>query len=884
MSYANKFKLEPFLTPIFLVLCLSVIRWQYGVLLFHTIAELFSVIVGVLMLVIAWNTRRFTHNDFLVYLGIGYFWIALLDTWHTFTVKGIPFFHISDSEVTLHFWIYARTIEALLLLSASIFLTRKLNPRLVFAAGGLISVVVIWASFSLTYPVMLTDDGLTSFKIGVEFLVIALLMTTMLLYISKRSLISSKVLNYLLASLTLTIFAELFFTLYTDFNGIPFVIGHLFKFLSFWMIYQAIIHTTLTEPFSVMAQALNSYDAIPHPAIVTDNHGLISQVNKAAITMIGKSTEELFQTPIHRYFHPSNTNEDNCELCHIIKNGETLNARTVYFPEIKKWFIVSITTIKSGNTIDGMVQSLTDVTERKKSEINFRESEAHMKTLIQTLPDLIWLKNPDGRYLGCNQRFENLYGAKESEIIGMTDYDFIEKDLADAIRKHDIQTMNANKPIMREHELVFSSDGHKELVETIKTSMISPNGELIGVLGIARDITDRRQTEKSLIRAQKMDAIGQLTGGIAHDFNNILGIVLGNLDLLEDQVQEFNDDKLINRISKIKKGGLRAADLTKQLLCFSRGSTAELTICNINQLIKESNNLISRSLTPEVEVESTFSNDLWLTKIDKGGFEDSLLNIVLNARDAMNGRGHLTIKTKNTSLETDYCLRHPEVEPGDYIELSIHDTGEGISLKQQAHIFEPFYTTKEQGKGTGLGLAMVFGFVKRSGGYIQCISNLGDGTTFKIYLPRVYDTLSTFDNEETEIETAFETSLNGSEIILAVDDEPGLLDIAQVSLETRGYKVLTASNGKEALKILEAEKNISLLFSDIVMPGGINGYELAEIASNKYPGIKVLFASGYTEIASSNDGNSHFKAKLLNKPYSQLELHQNIRTILDKNQ
>lgn len=883
MTYAIKVKLEPFITPIILVLCLSVIRWQYGVLLFHTIAELFSVIVGVLMLVIAWNTRRFTHNDFLVYLGIGYFWIALLDTWHTFTIKGIPFFHIVDSEVTLHFWIYARTIEALLLLSASIFLTRKLNPRFVFAAGGLISVVVIWASFSLTYPVMLTDDGLTSFKIGVEFMVIALLITTMLIYISKRNLLSPKVLNYLLASLTLTIFAELFFTLYTDFNGIPFVVGHLFKFLSFWMIYQAIIHTTLTEPFSVMAQALDSYDAIPHPAIVTDNHGLISQVNNAAITMIGKSTHELFQTPIHRYFHPSNTNEESCELCHIIKKGGTLNARTVYFPDIKKWFIVSITAIKSGSTIDGMVQSLTDVTERKKSEINFRESEAHMKTLIQTIPDLIWLKNPDGKYLGCNERFEDLYDAKESQIIGKTDYDFVEKDLADAIRKHDKYTMNANKAIMREHELVFSSDGHKELVETIKTSMISPNGELIGVLGISRDITDRRQTEKSLIRAQKMDAIGQLTGGIAHDFNNILGIVLGNLDLLELQVQPFNNDELISRISKIKKGGLRAADLTKQLLCFSRGSTAELSVCSVNQLIKDMNNLISRSLTPEVEVEITFADDIWLTKIDIGGFEDSLLNIVLNARDAMNGRGHLTINTKNARLETDYCLRHPEVEPGDYIELSVHDTGEGISSELQAHIFEPFYTTKEQGKGTGLGLAMVFGFVKRSGGYIQCLSDLGAGTTLKIYFPRIYETLTTTDHYQPETDTALETTLNGSEIILVVDDEPGLLDIAKVSLEARGYTVLTAPNGKEALNILETEKNVSLLFSDIVMPGGINGYELAETASNKYPEIKVLFASGYTEKASSNNVNFHFKAKLLNKPYSQLELHQSIRSILDKN-
>lgn len=879
MPNGIKVKLAPFITPIFLVICLSLIRWQFGVLLFHTIAELFSVMVGILMLVIVWNTQRFTHNDFLVYLGIGYFWIALLDTWHTFTVKGIPFFHVNDSEVTLHFWIYARTIEALLLLSATLFLTKKLNPRFAFVAGGLLSAVVVWASFSLTYPVMLTHEGLTSFKIGAEFLVIGILLATMFIYISKRQLLAPKVLIYLLASLTLTVFAELFFTLYTDFNGIPFVIGHLFKFLSFWMIYQAIVHTTLTEPFSVMAQALNSYDAIPHPAIVTDNHGLISQVNNAAKNMVGKSTQKLFQTPIHRYFHPSNSTEDTCELCHIIKNGATLNARTVFFPDIKKWFIVSIAAIKSGNTIDGMVQSLTDVTERKKSEIDFRESEAHLKTLIQTLPDLIWLKNSDGIYLGCNERFERLYGAKENEIIGKTDYDFVEKDLADSIRKHDKDTMTASEPTVYEHELIFSSDGHKERVETIKTSMFSPNGELIGVLGIARDITDRRQTEKSLIRAQKMDAIGQLTGGIAHDFNNILGIVLGNLDLLELEVQAFHNSEVINRISKIKKGGLRAADLTKQLLSFSRGSSTKLSVCNINQLIIQMNNLISRSLTPEVEVVSNFTENLWLTKIDKGGFEDSLLNIVLNARDAMDYRGHLTITTKNMTFDANYSKRHPEINPGDYIELSIEDTGEGMSLYQQTHIFEPFYTTKEQGKGTGLGLSMVFGFVKRSAGHIQCFSEPGKGTTFKIYLPRVFEILKAADQNLQQAKVI----LNGSETILAVDDEPELLDIAKVSLETRGYKVLTASNARDALKIINEEKNISLLFSDVVMPGGINGYELAEKASGINPEIKVLLASGYTEKTSTNSDNSHANARLLNKPYRQLALHQIIRSLLDDN-
>ncbi|RDH85996.1 MAG: hypothetical protein DIZ80_00550 [endosymbiont of Galathealinum brachiosum] len=874
----NRIKINPasFITPLFLVLCLSVIRLQYGVLLFHTLAELFSVMVGVLMLVIAWNTRRFTHNDFLVYLGTGYFWVAMLDTWHTFTVNGIPFFNITDSEVTLHFWIYTRLFEALLLLSASIFLKRKLKAKLAFVSGGLLSLVIIWVSFSLTSPVMLTSEGLTAFKIGVEILVIVLLLLAIFIYFSKKELLTPRVLHYLLASLTLTICAELFFTLYTDFHGVPFVIGHLFKFLSFWMIYQAIVQTTLKEPFSIMAQASNSYDAIPHPAIVVDRHGLITQVNNAAEDMANKSAQALFQKPVHRYFHAPNVTEETCELCQAIKDCKTLNNHVVFFPETEKWFIVSLAAIKLGDSIDGMVQSLTDITERKKSEIAFRDSESHMKTLVQTLPDLIWLKDPDGVYLSCNERFELLFGVSESDLIGKTDYDFVDKDIADFFRKHDKAAMSAGEPTINEEELTFSNDGHKELVETIKTPMFSPAGELIGVLGIARDITDRRQAEKSLIRVQKMDAIGQLTGGIAHDFNNLLGVILGNLELLELQIEDH--DKAHKRIKSIYESGKRAANLTKQLLGFSRNQASQLSVVKINDVIESMTDMISRSITPEIKIEQHFFDELWKTEIDAGEFKDSVLNLCINARDAITGHGKLIIATENVTLNKEYSEHTPGLNPGKYVKLTVTDNGVGIPENLTERVFEPFFTTKDQGKGTGLGLAMVYGFVKRSNGYIKCNSEEGVGTSFIIYLPK--SELKEIPVVENIISK--ESTPRSHETILVVDDETGLLNLAKDILEMQGYRVLTASDGIKALDILAKEHSIDLLFSDVVMPNGMSGYELAEQATKNNPKLKVLMTSGYTEDVIPNKEQTQFSDTLLRKPYTHAELTGRIRALIDE--
>jgi len=369
--------------PIIIVSALLLARYFNGVLLFHTLAELFSIFVGLLMLVVVLNTQHFVRNDFLIYLGIGYFAISLIDTMHTFTVKGMPFFNITDGEITLHFWIYGRILESLLLLSSSFFLFKKLNIKLMIISTAIIVLLVCWASFYLEEPKMFIDGGLSAFKRNTEFCVIAILVGSAIVFIKNRVLLDKNVLFFLLASICLTIVAEFCFTLYTDFQGIAFVIGHVFKFLSFWMIYQAIIQTTLNDPMKMLTVKSNSYDAIPTPAIRTNELAIISQVNKSALVAIEKDLSEVIHQPIHQHFHPANTEESHCKFCIAIKTGKTFENETVFLPQIQQWFLLSIAPIDEKNIKGGILQSLTNISKQKAQEKELREHKNLLEERVQ---------------------------------------------------------------------------------------------------------------------------------------------------------------------------------------------------------------------------------------------------------------------------------------------------------------------------------------------------------------------------------------------------------------------------------------------------------------------------------------------------------------------
>ena len=390
------------------------------------------------------------------------------------------------------------------------------------------------------------------------------------------------------------------------------------------------------------------------------------------------------------------------------------------------------------------------------------------------------------------------------------------------------------------------------------------------VIGRHTDISSRKQTEDVLRRAQKMEAVGQLTGGIAHDFNNLLGVIIGNLDLLAMAENIDSDNK--ECLDSATKAALRGADLTRQLLRFSRRQTNELSVIDVNTIINGMQSLIARSITPQIDVKTVYDDAIWHIKVNKGELEDALLNLVLNAKDAMPDSGLLEIHTKNIPADSKIKpLQHI-----DYVMLSVSDSGCGMTEQEKIQAFEPFFTTK--GTGTGLGLSMLFGFIKRMNGHVDIQSEVDVGTSLRMYFPRFTGPA------EVEVKNTKEkdTILGGDEHILIVDDETKLAKLAQTHLNNVGYTTSVAHNSDEALEILLQNKAINLIFSDVIMPDSLDGYALSIKAQEINPSIQVLLTSGFTRKLTVTYEKKGFVFPLLNKPYRVNSLLEKVRTILDQ--
>jgi PAS domain S-box-containing protein len=391
---------------------------------------------------------------------------------------------------------------------------------------------------------------------------------------------------------------------------------------------------------------------------------------------------------------------------------------------------------------------------------------------------------------------------------------------------------------------------------------------------IGRDISDREEGDRRLRAAQRMDAVGRLSGGMAHDFNNLLSIVIGNLDSLRDtgRLDPQQDELVAEAIDAAIKG----ADLTRRLLAFARRQQLQPERIAVNDLVTNIVGLLARTLGERIAISVNLADDVWPVHVDPAQLEASLVNLATNARDAMPKGGRLTIATANRVLDAEYAAAHAELLPGDYAMIEVSDTGTGIAPEAMARVFEPFFTTKEPGQGTGLGLSMVFGFVKQSGGHINVYSEVGAGTTFRLYLRRASE--ATIEAAATQPAPAV---AGGDETVLVVEDNPGIRRIVGRQLGQLGYRVIEANNAADALAVLAAEP-VVLLFTDIVMPGEMDGVELARTALARLPELKVILTSGFPEIRVGSNGERLTGISLLTKPYRREDLALIIRETLDR--
>lgn len=470
--------------------------------------------------------------------------------------------------------------------------------------------------------------------------------------------------------------------------------------------------------------------------------------------------------------------------------------------------------------------------------------------------------------------------ANKSQLLGKNMYKTLHNIQPDENKLNNNFTLDLEQKTHIDNELIKRKDNTQFPAE-YWSHPIYKHGECIGAVVTFIDISKRvealntlKERESTLRRSQKMDAIGQLAGGIAHDFNNQLGVVIGYLDILQDSL---SDEKQLKWIEKSNHATLRCIDLTRQLLAFSRTKSTSKKTVNVNTHLHEFKVMIQRTVTPQIEVEYILDDDLWLTDIDSDEFQDAILNLVINARDEMPNGGKLVFETSNKILDKGYATNKLDLKAGEYIQIILSDTGRGMDKKTLERLFEPFFTTKESNKGTGLGLAMVYSFIKRFDGGIQFYSEVNIGTTIHIYLPRSSSTILTDEPKPKNLPLP-----SGNEKILVVDDELDLLDLASSYLTDLGYQVETAENANQAVDVLTHDDTINLVFSDIVMPGGMTGYELAEHISKKWPNIKILLTSGFTSRIKTSIKPAEFEKKLLNKPYRKTDLASRIRLTLDE--
>jgi PAS domain S-box-containing protein len=524
--------------------------------------------------------------------------------------------------------------------------------------------------------------------------------------------------------------------------------------------------------------------------------------------------------------------------------------------------------------------------ELRQAERSLSESESRYRQLINAVVDYaIFQLDKDGNVISWNPGAQRIKGYGADEIIGQHFSRFYtDEDRAAGIPASALKQAR-EKGRFEAEGLRVRKDGTTFLASVVIDPIRDDTGNVIGFAKVTRDITERveaqrklKQAEEQLAASQKLDAVGQLSGGIAHDFNNLLMIVLGNLETIQRHVRQGqNNPNLVRAVNNAMRGAQRASSLTSRLLAFSRRQALNPRPTDVNGFLNNVVDFLYRTLGEQIEIQTVGGAGLWQIEVDVTQLEAAIVNLAINARDAMPQGGKLTIEAANSFVDDGYHRSNPEIAPGQYVVISVTDTGSGMTPETLSHAFEPFYTTKELGRGTGLGLSQVYGFVKQSGGNVKIYSELGQGTTIKMYFPRHLGK-NAHDDEEQESDLAG----GGAESILIVEDDPDLRSYLGEILRSLDYRVLMASDGASALELLASkERHIDLLLTDIVMPG-LNGRQVAEKAREKRPELKVLYMTGYSRNAVVHQGRLDEGVDLVQKPISQAELAHRVRLILDR--
>jgi len=525
----------------------------------------------------------------------------------------------------------------------------------------------------------------------------------------------------------------------------------------------------------------------------------------------------------------------------------------------------------------GHVGFVQDITELKRMEEELRKSEQRLNAFFAEAPAGLALYDGSGRFIKVNDTLARLAGLPAEAHVGRRPSEVLHPAWARQIEESNQQVLQTGIPQVNVEMSALRRTAQGEMGHYVfsRFPIPGPEGRPLGVGSVVVDITDHKRAEDELRQAQKMEAVGQLTGGIAHDFNNLLAIILGNLELVASRL--VPDDSSRRQLETAIKATERGANLTQRLLAFSRKQALQPVPVDARKLIDGMLDLLRRSLGEMIEIEIVADGRLWTTEVDPGQLESAILNLAINARDAMPGGGRLTITASNARLPDRHTAAPRDVAPGQYVMVAVSDTGKGMSPEMRDRVFEPFFTTKTDGKGTGLGLSMVHGFVKQSGGHVAICSESGKGTTVRLYIPR-------YRGEEAVVErrgNVSESASGSGEVILVVEDNPDLRTMTVNMLRSLGYDVLEAGSAQHALEVLDDAPGVNLLLTDVVLPGGASGRVLADWTRQRGMDLPILYMSGYTANAVIRDGRLDDGVRLLEKPFRRASLARAVRQALE---
>jgi two-component system cell cycle sensor histidine kinase/response regulator CckA len=630
---------------------------------------------------------------------------------------------------------------------------------------------------------------------------------------------------------------------------------------------EASLRSAFADRERLAAIVASSEDAVVGKSIA----GIIESWNTGAEKLYGYSAAEVLGRSMLMLLPPDRVSEEREILLRIQQGEQVHHFETVRLQKDGSSVRVSLTIspIRDGDgRIVGASHTARDITARAAAE----QSKAQLAAIVNSSEDAIVGKTLDGVVLSWNAGAERVYGYTEAEMKWRPMSVLVPQDRAG--EEADILARLRRGERMEHFESVrIRKDGRRIPVSLTISPIRNSAGEIVGASHVARDISEAKGAEEKLRLSQKMEAVGRLAGGIAHDFNNLLTIIAGNLSLLGDSPNLDGEDRGL--LGQVAEAAERAAGLTRQLLAFSRKQVVQPRPLDLNKVVSGFKDMIQRLIGENIRVESYPAPDLWRTLADPGQIEQIIMNLAVNARDAMPEGGRIVIQTENWTLSGDAEQSQFGFSPGRYVRLLFSDTGHGMDPATRARIFEPFFTTKEPGKGTGLGLSTVFGIVQQSGGHISVYSEQGRGTTFTIYFPR------TDEVESRPLPPASVQTATGGETILLVEDESGLRKLASKVLSSKGYRVLEASQVEEAVSIIESHREpINLILTDIVMPGASGTY-LAALLGTRYEGIKIIFMSGYGEHVIVDKILAEPGAAFIQKPFMPAELLRKIREVLD---